>query len=318
MLTTTSRLCGAFRQYTRAARLTQVAEQQSNSTSCPPSRQPARPPAGQSIIMPGAPPPKNGGGGGLSLYADLLDPPTDTSASISRAPQVSQEALEAVKEQESSASKKPVDPALRFQPFQSIRRPQPKTQKPKASFPKAAAPAGGAAGAPAAGGNGSATAASAAPVPVKSTLADWAATEDDEWMYAGEKRPRNKKKRRKNDARAETNWDEIYDPSRPTNVEEYLRSDEHIQEVREWKALLYRHRRPAKRQSSWDSDEDEDRPMTSMSCHCPCFVPRKCGILILSALYRQVCSTAFLLLRATSSIASARSPGFGAGRQDRR
>lgn len=103
---------------------------------------------------------------------------------------------------------------------------------------------------------------------MKSTLADWAAADDDEWMYAGEKRPRggnNKKKKKKHNAHAETDWDEIYDPSRPTNVDEYLRSDERIREVREWKALLYRHKRPAaKRQSSWDSDDGEDRPMTSM------------------------------------------------------
>jgi splicing factor 45 len=227
----------------------------------------------------GSPPAKSsgGGGGGLSLYADLLDPPTDTSASISRAPQVSQEALEAVKEQDSASVKKPVDPSLRFQPFQSIRRPQLKAQKPKATFPKAAAPPAGGAGA-APGGNGSTAALSAAPAPVKSTLADWAATEDDEWMYAGEKRPRGGKKKKKNrNAPVETNWDEIYDPSRPTNVDEYLRSYEHIQEVREWKALLYKHRRPAKRQASWDSDEDEDRPMTSM-----------CSLLSVSRFSRQI------------------------------
>ncbi|KAK6843519.1 hypothetical protein PG987_004379 [Apiospora arundinis] len=60
--------------------------------------------------------------------------------------------------------------------------------------------------------------------------------------------------------------DEIYDPSRPTNVDEYLRSDERIREVQEWKALLYRHKRPLKRQSSWsssDEDRGDHRPMAN-------------------------------------------------------
>ncbi|KAK7924800.1 hypothetical protein PG985_006854 [Apiospora marii] len=200
-------------------------------------------------------PPRPGGGSGLSLYADLLDPPADSSASISRAPVVSHEALSAVKDQEAAAaaSKKPaVNPALHFQP---IRRPQQKTaQKPKVGFPKAP---------PAATNN--------APAAVKSSLADWAATEDDDWMYTGEeKRSRGgrkqKKKKAKDAAPVETDWDEIYDPSRPTNVDEYLRSDERIREVQEWKALLYRHRRPAKRQSSWSSSDEgggDHRPMTN-------------------------------------------------------
>lgn len=205
--------------------------------------------------MTGPPPPKPGGG--LSLYADLLDPPTESSASISRAPVVSKAALDVVKEQEAATTKKPIDAALRFQPFQSIRRPQQqKTLKPKASFPKPPPNAPGS--------TISAPAPPPGPPPAKSTLADWAATEDDEWLYAGggEKRPRGGKKKKKKNSTApiETDWDEVYDPSRPTNVDEYLRSDERIREVQEWKALLYRHRSPRKRQSSY-SDEDEDRPM---------------------------------------------------------
>ncbi|KAK8019463.1 hypothetical protein PG990_004601 [Apiospora arundinis] len=213
------------------------------------------------------PPPPRPGGGGLSLYADLLDPPADSSASISRAPVVSHEALSAVKDQEAAAAatKKPiVNPALHFQP---IRRPQQKTaQKPKVGFPKAPPPGATTAitnNAPGAASNN-------APPPVKSSLADWAATEDDDWMYAGEeKRPRGgrkKKKKAKDAAPIETDWDEIYDPSRPTNVDEYLRSDERIREVQEWKALLYRHKRPLKRQSSWsssDEDRGDHRPMAN-------------------------------------------------------
>ncbi|KAI1306216.1 hypothetical protein F5Y03DRAFT_145697 [Xylaria venustula] len=210
------------------------------------------------------PPPRSGGG--LSLYANLLEPEGNAPASISRAPVVSQEALDAVKEQE--ASKTPVGSALRFQPLQQIRRPQQKTQKPKAAFPKVLPTAG----------NSTTTAAAttteakgknaiSAP-PVKSSLADWAATEDDEYMYGmGEKRPRGgrRKKKKKHDAMPiETDWDEIYDPSRPTNVDEYLRSDERVREVQEWKALLYKHRRRDDARDSWDSEEEDDpRPVNN-------------------------------------------------------
>ncbi|KAI1380850.1 hypothetical protein F4677DRAFT_200451 [Hypoxylon crocopeplum] len=197
------------------------------------------------------PPPRTG----LSLYANLLDPDGDSSASISRAPVVSREALDAVKEQE--ASKRPVDSALRFQPHPQIRRPQQKTQKPKASFPKA----------PPMLTNASNVAGGAAPqAPPKSRLADWVPTEEDEYMYGtGEKRARGgrkKKKKKADEVPVETDWDEIYDPSRPTNVDEYLQSDERIREVREWKDLLYKHRRrDDERQESWDSEEEETRPV---------------------------------------------------------
>ncbi|KAI1494965.1 hypothetical protein F5X96DRAFT_613961 [Biscogniauxia mediterranea] len=212
------------------------------------------------------PPPRSGG---LSLYANLLEPEGDAPGSIPRAPVVSQEAIEAAKEQD--ASKKPIAPALRFQPYQQIRRPQPKTQKPKASFPKVPPPGvvatGNTTNSSATGGAAAAMAPTAAPsAPAKSTLAEWAATEEDEYVYGmGEKRARGgrrKKKKKFDVAPMETDWDEIYDPSRPTNVEEYLRSEERIREVQEWKALLYKHRRRDERtQDSYDSEEDDERPM---------------------------------------------------------
>ncbi|KAI1140427.1 hypothetical protein F5Y05DRAFT_378406 [Hypoxylon sp. FL0543] len=192
---------------------------------------------------------------GLALYANLLEPEGGSGASISRAPVVSQEALEVVKEQE--AGKKPLDSALRFQPHPQIRRPQPKTQKPKASFPKPPAAPPTVSNVP-----GVAT----AQAPAKSRLADWAPTEEDEYMYGtGEKRARGgrrKKKKKVEEIPAETDWDEIYDPSRPTNVDEYLRSDERIREVREWKDVLYRHRRrdDSDRRGSWSSEEEDSRP----------------------------------------------------------
>ncbi|KAK3942239.1 hypothetical protein QBC46DRAFT_380370 [Diplogelasinospora grovesii] len=188
--------------------------------------------------------------GGLSLYANLLNEPStnDSSATISRGP---------VSYDDTPAKKSGIDPAaLRFQP---IRRPQVKQahNKPKApGRPKvtsATVPAAaGAAGTPPA-------------QPARSTLADWQATEDDEYLYGtGDKQRRErggrrkKKKKRMDDEPLETDWDELYDPARPTNVEEYLRSEERIREVREWKALLYAHRR-RRRGSSYDSDMGSDR-----------------------------------------------------------
>lgn len=62
----------------------------------------------------------------------------------------------------------------------------------------------------------------------------------------------------------ETDWDELYDPTRPTNVEEYLRSDERIREIHEWKDLLYRHRQGREDLTSDSDGEDRREPMSSM------------------------------------------------------
>ncbi|RSL44467.1 hypothetical protein CEP54_014677 [Fusarium duplospermum] len=191
-----------------------------------------------------APPPPPPPRGGLSLYENLLDPQDASSASttISSAPVLYNQSD---KNSSENTVKKAIDPALRFQP---IRRPQAKQAKPKTAFPKPAAP------------KPTAPAAPPAPAQPKSTLADWAATEEDEWLYGtGEKRQRGgrkKKKKRQQQTEVETNWDDIYDPTRPTNVEEYLHSDEKVMEVREWKSLLYRHRR--KRDESDLSDDEDD------------------------------------------------------------
>lgn len=64
-------------------------------------------------------------------------------------------------------------------------------------------------------------------------------------------------------------------------MDEYLRSDERVREVREWKAVLYAHRRRrgdgGRRGSSYEEDlsdlSDEDaagvRPAMSMFCPFP-------------------------------------------------
>lgn len=94
---------------------------------------------------------------------------------------------------------------------------------------------------------------------MKSSLADWAATEDDDFgYYMGEKRQRGGRKKRKKNREPQAfvqNWDDIYDPSRPNNYEEYRQSDEKILEVREWKDRLYAHR--MRRSLSRDSDSDD-------------------------------------------------------------
>lgn len=151
--------------------------------------------------------------------------------------------------------------ALRFQP---TKRPQLPAQKPKPkpTLPKAA-PA-------AASNNAAAPAAAPAPTatPPVSSLADWAADDDDDvnGFYAGEKRQRGGRKKRKKNQEAQfvQNWDDIYDPSRPNNYEEYKHSDEQIAEVREWKDRLYAHRMARSPSRDSLSDEERSRPMNRM------------------------------------------------------
>lgn len=107
---------------------------------------------------------------------------------------------------------------------------------------------------------------------MKTTLADWAATEEDDvnGFYVGEKRQRGgRKKRKKNNREAQAvvqNWDDIYDPSRPNIYEEYKHSDEQIAEIREWKDRLYAHRmaRSPSRNSYSDDESRSMKPMNSM------------------------------------------------------
>lgn len=109
---------------------------------------------------------------------------------------------------------------------------------------------------------------------VKSTLADWTTVGDDDdvnGFYGGEKRQRGGRKRRKKNREEHVvvqDWDDIYDPARPNNYEEYKNSDEKIREVREWKERLYAHRRARRSPSEKDSEDEESyRPrIGSMSC----------------------------------------------------
>lgn len=90
---------------------------------------------------------------------------------------------------------------------------------------------------------------------------------DDDFGYTGEKRQRGGRKKRKKNREEEMveeeDWDEIYDPSRPTNYRAYLHSEERVRAEREWKDRLYAHRK--KRPSTRDtSSDDNDGPKNSM------------------------------------------------------
>ena len=101
----------------------------------------------------------------------------------------------------------------------------------------------------------------------KTSIEQWKATisEDEEaTFFAGKRQRGGRKKRKKNKDTVEVtqDWDDIYDPTRPNNYEEYKHSEEKIREVREWKDLLYRHRMKRKPSSDYDSDRSE-RPLNS-------------------------------------------------------
>ncbi|KAL2812818.1 hypothetical protein BJX63DRAFT_421534 [Aspergillus granulosus] len=201
----------------------------------------------------------NKGSGMLSLYANLLDPSADnTPGTISRAPVVFKQTAEGEAQVDEASAKKQVNNALRFQP---TKRPKLANQKPKPkpNLPKAAPAAPNAA-------------------PVKTTLADWAATEEDDvnGFYSGPKRQRGGRKKRKKNREVQEfvqNWDDIYDPSRPNNYEEYKHSDEQIAEVREWKDRLYAHRMARSPSRDSSSDHDYSRPRNSQFAPPISFAP---------------------------------------------
>ncbi|KIX04661.1 uncharacterized protein Z518_05531 [Rhinocladiella mackenziei CBS 650.93] len=212
--------------------------------------------------------------GGLSLYANLLDPKNAASGTISSAP-VSYTKPESTPEQDEAVKKQQALAAsLRFQP---TKRPQIAAQKAKAKAiaSKFALPSSSNAVSGVTRSESTENTATEAPVPQpsapKTTLADWVATasDDDEvnHFYAVEKRERPSRKKRKKNKEASAapiiqDWDDIYDPSRPNNYEEYKHSEEKIREVREWKDLLYRHRiKP--RDLSDSEDDDYHRPMNN-------------------------------------------------------
>ncbi|KAI9731789.1 MAG: hypothetical protein M1834_004578 [Cirrosporium novae-zelandiae] len=196
-----------------------------------------------------------------SLYANLLDPDASTSipGTISRAPVVFKHDSPSVGG-DASDKKQISAAALRFQP---TKRPQLQNQKAKPKHvlpPKLPSPENDASN------PNAPTTSNALPVPTgkATTLADWTAHDSpDDYFEESTRRQRGGRKRRKKnkeEAPHVQDWDDIYDPSRPNNYEEYKHSDEKIREIREWKDRLYAHRLARRSRSETKSDsEDEDR-----------------------------------------------------------
>lgn len=112
----------------------------------------------------------------------------------------------------------------------------------------------------------SAPAVETAPRPiVKTTLEDWTGDGDDDvnGFYAASKHSggaRGGKKRRKKNKDTPpppTNWDDVYDPSRPNSYEEYREGDEKIREMEDWRERVYGKRRRGGRDDSYDSEDDD-------------------------------------------------------------
>lgn len=83
----------------------------------------------------------------------------------------------------------------------------------------------------------------------------------------GEKRQRGGRKKRKKNREpreVEIDWDEIFDPTKPTIYAEYMRSEERVGDIRDWKGRLYVHLH--ERSPSKDSDGDDYyRPKNGMA-----------------------------------------------------
>lgn len=112
---------------------------------------------------------------------------------------------------------------------------------------------------------------STAPRPItKTTLEDWTGGDDDvNGFYSGSSKQHHRgsnttgssKKRRKK-ARdtppPPTNWDDVYDPSRPNSYEEYREGDEKVREMQDWRERVYGRRHDRQRDDSWGGDSDEE------------------------------------------------------------
>ncbi|KAF3200284.1 hypothetical protein TWF106_011335 [Orbilia oligospora] len=228
----------------------------------------------------------NTGRGMASLYADLLEPKpikSDQHSTISKSPVLfapgatpsSSNDIASGSDQLASAKKQVSSAALRFQPIP--RRPQPNQQKTVkragintfAKQLKSDAPNDH--NLESATTSSTAAVATRAPI-VKSTLEDWATNDDDDdddvnGFYATRQRggrKRRKKNKDKDLEKAAQSWDDIYDPSRPNQYEEYKDSEEKDQEMRDWRDRLY-----GRRQAFSSDESDDERARFSMKVFAP-------------------------------------------------
>ncbi|TID15528.1 Diphosphomevalonate decarboxylase [Venturia nashicola] len=191
----------------------------------------------------------------LSLYANLLNPGAATALS-SEPVLYKKEEQDAKAAQLEAARQKLSAAALRFQPTKRAQV-QPKNKPKVLSRPFAVKSSSSPDKA-----QQDASSTPAQPVN-KTTLADWTAEPEDGDFYAGQRirGGRKNKKRKKNKQEAERpQWDDIYDPTRPTSFEEYKHSEESAAEMNEWLDQLYAHR---KRRTSSVSSEEDYRPVMS-------------------------------------------------------
>jgi splicing factor 45 len=135
------------------------------------------------------------------------------------------------------------------------------------------------------------------------SLADWTAEDGDEFYFEDTREPRQRGGRRKKKKKAKDlepivqDWDDLYDPTRPNNYEEYMHSDERTRALIEWKERLYAHRQAHRNRSSELSSEDDDsrrrRPMDGLSKHSSQYV-------MLMSIFRSICSSCLLQLCSTT------------------
>jgi hypothetical protein len=175
--------------------------------------------------------------------------------------------------------------ALRFQP--TLKRPQHVLQNQKSKpkiLVKSVAGAAAVADTGGGGGGGGAVAGGGGPAGpiIKTTLEDWTGDGDDDvnGFYASNRDNarrggRKKRKKNKDTPPPPTNWDDIYDPSRPNSYEEYRDGDEKAREMEDWRDRVFWRR--DKRADSYGSDEN-DGPKPIVGSIYPLQAPFEAGL----------------------------------------
>ncbi|KKY28638.1 putative g-patch dna repair protein [Phaeomoniella chlamydospora] len=221
-------------------------------------------------------------GGLTSLYANLLggDPAASAPGTISSAPVTYKQTEESAAEQDEAARKQQALAGRSSSPSPQLQAQKAKAKAIAAKFSQPQSTTTPPAGtSPAAEAEKPESSTFTQTPAFRTTLADWTGDDDANDYYGAERRQRGgRKKRKKNKAVEEVpqNWDDIYDPSRPNNYEEYKNSDEKIREIMEWKDRLYAHRIKRRFSSDYTSDEDDRRHLNNQFAPPPMsFAPPK-------------------------------------------